>query len=511
MIVLFCAALLLFVNLGHYALWDDEANTALIAEGIWATGDTSAIVGHNLVAYEGGWELKHLKERYIPPLPAYLTAASFALFGESSLKARIPFALCGVGFFVVVLWWLFYENADRWTWGLIIFALLTNVSLILYFRQARYYGIVMFLSTLLAYLYLHWSGTWQRQLLIVLLAIALLASNYISFGAAALCVAIDWCIWGRKTVRLDWKKTAASIGGIATAGTALLCIFNPFNTSQPPEPHVEGNIFLHLFWNLRDLSINEFCILPLLALVPLVGWWKRDVWLLRGSTTLAIYFVAIGIVEPHHSAFAQLRFMATAIPLSCVLEVRTVLLLAGNRKWLTLLCVPILGTNVLSGNLLFSAGASIPLRCTFYSFLGELADPPADPYREASDWINANLPPDATILALPQYASYPLMFHAPRQIYGWQLDDPPRAQFANLPDIQFKGRVAPSYLVIFGPEGMSEYQPIKLRNGTKVNYSPLKTLPVLGKDLFRPELYARVFSAPSVNLHGKAVYILQKQ
>jgi hypothetical protein len=514
--LLLCAALLLFINLGHYALWDDEANTALFAEGICATGDTSAVIGHNLIAYEGGWELKNLRERYIPPLPAYLAAGSIAFFGETSLAARIPFAICGLGFFAVILFWLYQENADCWTWGFVLFALLTNVSFMLYFRQARYYGIVILLSSLLAYLYLHWSGGRRRLLLVVVLTIALVASNYISFGAAVCCAAFDWYIWGWRTVRLNWKETFATFGSVALAAAALLFVYNPFTVSQPPEPHVEANILVHLLWNLRDLSVNEFCIVPLLALVPLVGWWKKDLWLLRGLTALTIYFVAIGIVEPHHSPFAQLRFMATVIPLSCLLEVRTILLLVGNRKWLALLFLPVLGTNVLSGNTLFRPGMSIPLRCTFCSFLGELADPPPDPYRTASDWINANLRPDATISALPQYALYPLMFHAPRQIYGWQLSDPPQPQFAKLPDIQFTGRVAPDYFIVFGPIGMSQFQapqfhPVQLRDGTSVTYSPLKMLPIFGKDLFRPELYARVFTPPPVDLRGNAVYIFKKR
>src|ERR1700683_2250373 len=32
---------LLFWNLGTYALWDDEANTALFATNVWKTGDTT--------------------------------------------------------------------------------------------------------------------------------------------------------------------------------------------------------------------------------------------------------------------------------------------------------------------------------------------------------------------------------------------------------------------------------------------------------------------------------------
>ena len=36
------STVLLFARLGHYALWTDEASTAITAAGVWRTGDTTA-------------------------------------------------------------------------------------------------------------------------------------------------------------------------------------------------------------------------------------------------------------------------------------------------------------------------------------------------------------------------------------------------------------------------------------------------------------------------------------
>ena len=58
---------LLFYNLGHYALWDDEADTALFGLSIWRIGDTYALIDNNLIAHTNGKELKNLYNRYIPP------------------------------------------------------------------------------------------------------------------------------------------------------------------------------------------------------------------------------------------------------------------------------------------------------------------------------------------------------------------------------------------------------------------------------------------------------------
>jgi hypothetical protein len=87
---------LLFFNLGHYALWDDEATTAMFGMSVWETGDTSAVRGHNLVAYMSGVELKNLRERYLSPLQFYVVAPFLGLGTNNSFFARLPFALCGM-------------------------------------------------------------------------------------------------------------------------------------------------------------------------------------------------------------------------------------------------------------------------------------------------------------------------------------------------------------------------------------------------------------------------------
>jgi hypothetical protein len=513
-IMLIMAAVLLFTHVGHYALWDDEANTALIAQGICQTGDTSALVGHNVVAYEGGWELKHLRERYIPPLPAYLTALSFSLLGPTTLAARLPFALCGLGFFALAGLWLYRDSTDPWTWGLTTFALLTNVSLILYFRQCRYYGVTLLGTALLAYLYLHWTQGRRQQLLLFVAALALLGSNYISFGAAACCVGIDWCIWGHREVRLKAANALVLAGAIAVAAALLLWIFNPFATAPPDAAAHQPRKLLQAWWNIRDMSVNEFCIVPLIMLVPIIAVLRRDLWLLRGGVALLVYFAAVDLVEPHHGAFpaAEVRYLAPIIPLCCVLEVRALLLAMKCRPALaTLVAVPILGTNILSGGTMFHSGVvTTPLRSTFLCYLRELKTPPPDPYRAVSGWINTNLPPDASILVLPQYATYPLMFHSPQEVYAWQLNYPPSSQFKSFPKINFNGLAAPRYILIFGRDGLAKFRPIRLIDGTLVHYVQLKSLPIIGKDLFRPELFSRIFAPIDFDVERDGVFVFRK-
>jgi 4-amino-4-deoxy-L-arabinose transferase-like glycosyltransferase len=149
---LLIAAIFLFARLGHYALWDDEAQTALIGEGVWQTGDTSALVGHNIVAYGAGVELRNLKMRYLPPLQYYLVAPFVGLWPGQLLAARLPFAICGFGAVLILLEWV-RRDAAALTFAIFVVALVGNVSLWLFCRQCRYYSVAILCSVALAYLY----------------------------------------------------------------------------------------------------------------------------------------------------------------------------------------------------------------------------------------------------------------------------------------------------------------------------------------------------------------------
>src|SRR5262249_14613581 len=133
------AAILLFVRLGHYALWDDEAVVALSAKGVLQTGDTTAAIGHNIVAYNGGILLRNLHDRSTPPLPAYVTAVAMRILGDNAWCLRLPFALCGLGTVAVLLCWLQRLQIDRTAWFVAALAIVGNVSFFLFCRQCRYY------------------------------------------------------------------------------------------------------------------------------------------------------------------------------------------------------------------------------------------------------------------------------------------------------------------------------------------------------------------------------------
>src|SRR5687768_17790382 len=109
-------SILIFTRLDAYALWDDEANTALYGEAIWLTGDTSAVHGHNVIAYHNGVELDEtLHNRLVAPLPYYVEAL-FVRDTRSVWWARLPFAVAALATVGLLLRWLSKLDACRRTW-----------------------------------------------------------------------------------------------------------------------------------------------------------------------------------------------------------------------------------------------------------------------------------------------------------------------------------------------------------------------------------------------------------
>jgi Dolichyl-phosphate-mannose-protein mannosyltransferase len=173
--VLASAALLLFRSLDGRYLWQDEAETALLAKNVLKYGVPIAHDGTNVVSQEAGREFapdsrwRPFLWRWSPWTQFYVAAASFKFLGPTTLAARLPFALLGL---LTVP--LTYALARRLFGSLGVARLSAlflslSVPFLLHARQARWCA--------LAYL------------LVVLLLLCLLGLRRGSRGALAGCVA----------------------------------------------------------------------------------------------------------------------------------------------------------------------------------------------------------------------------------------------------------------------------------------------------------------------------------
>lgn len=508
-----CAGLLLY-RLDHYALWDDEAGTALTAKSILRNGDATAFVDdHNVFAYRAGFELRGMKLRYLPPLPAHIVATSFLISGHPTERAaRLPFALFGLACIATVLFWCLRAAVPPLTMALVALGLLTNVSLLLYSRQCRYYALAILLSTLLAFLYFRWRGGRHRLAMIAVLLVLLFATNYLNYAALVVCLIVDYVVWRRHEQPLrpaDWILLV--LPQILFCGV-IAWVWNP---SGSPAGVIRATLLEKvtlLGWQFRDMNRCEFLCGAVLVVAAVLAFLRRDRWLIRALAALVLYVVTVTAFSPQpvSSTFAaDVRYLVPVIPLGIFISVRTLLALTREKAWLVLpLAAVVFGTNLLHGGPLLWSGA----RSTIWELVREISDPPSDPYRIASDWVKAAVPAGRSVWVLPDAMAYPLMFHAPHAIYAWQLPAPPSGQFTGLPRIHFRGLQAPDYVLVFGP-AVQQVGPLLAEWGRLgVNLELVTRLDHYWSDQHRPELIWRRFDrVTNFDPHTEAIYVFGRR
>ena len=513
-------AVLLFARLGHYALWDDEANTALFGEGVWRTGDTNAVIGHNVIAYRSGLELQGLKNRLIAPLPYFWVAPFVGLFGHEAWAVRAAFTVFGLATAAFVLWWLRKQNASLQTWLLVMLGWLGNVSLILYARQCRYYPIAAFLTVLAAYFYWHRDGSWRRVIGLAVSAGLLLPTHYLAYAGFAVAIGVDYLVFGLWTRRYSWKAMSVLVVSQGVVGGAVVSIWNPLSkavTSYVPLSWWADKFTLWQ-WNFRDLNTCEFGMLVVILTAPVLFLLRRprDTVLVRIPLALAAYAAAVAVFSPQPVGWAKvadIRYMAATIPGCIWLAVRWLEMIPlPSAGWRVLLGLGLFETNVaqVAVERMIRAPFTQPLRSTLWSYLGELRHPPQQAYREAVTWVRANVKAEQSVYVVPEFGSYPLMFHAPQAIYAWQFAPELRATYPSLPDIHFKQRALPDYFLAFGGEvrGLRPYLQGLARAGYV--YREVAQLAVHGADLTRPELYWRSFETVPVQ-SGDGVFVFARE
>jgi hypothetical protein len=205
-------------------------------------------------------------------------------------------------------------------------------------------------------------------------------------------------------------------------------------------------------------------------------------------------------------------------------------------------------TNLLQGGFLIDPSWRIPVGSTAVRFAGELISPPPEPYTAAAGWIHANVTSGESMLVVPDYMMYPLMFHAPQPLYAWQFRPASQSRYPDLPAVHFRGLASPDYLLALGPslvrfqhndvtllilsywrtypalegtldqieawplnrpvdaaviEAWDAYKhrlgviprSVRMELRTDCYYTKLATLDTYWRDMYRPELFLRAFAA----------------
>jgi hypothetical protein len=473
---------------------------ALNGKSILQSGDTVAQIDHNIVAYRGGLLLVNGRHQGMPPLPGYLASLGLRFMGQTALAARVPFAICGPLCVVAIL----YIANKRWDDPIKIIilgmAILGNVSFILFFRNAHYYGPAMLMTTVIALLWLYRPEDWRAQCMIGICSGLLLLSMYSWFISVSMCLAVDTLLFRRHLFRLPVHQLACGFLRLLTpplfAGLIVLWGWNPLGTKLAG--YLQANTAwqrIQLFgWTLRDLNACEF-ISAVIAAVAIVMAFKGSASLSRMLVGMATYIICMTLMSTQVvsvTSVADIRYMAAALPL-CIAITSNVLTRLWERYGAPALLFAALAcfTNVFNGGIFSTAG----VHSTINEYIHELVWPPEEPYGPTADWLNRNATSGQSVWVVPDYATYPLMFHAPHLTYAWQFD-PAQAndkEFRELPAIHFKGAEFPDFIVAFGPFAKQIEALLVQFAAEGHNYERVATINVFWKDLYRPELFWRTF------------------
>lgn len=140
------AGILLFKNLGNIYLWEDEAETALLARSILNFGYPKGFDGVNLLkptlGMDSGYWIYH------PWGSFYILSFFFWFLGESTFVSRLPFALLGWGAVVLTYKLARRLYPEKSIARIALMLLIFSVPFLINMRQCRYYAPTLFFSLL---------------------------------------------------------------------------------------------------------------------------------------------------------------------------------------------------------------------------------------------------------------------------------------------------------------------------------------------------------------------------
>lgn len=402
-----CALFVHFKNLGSTSLWQDEAETAVLARNTLREGVPKVFDGVNFVSQNFGKDHdEHGIWNYSPWLDIYLTAGSFALFGESNFSARLPFALASL---LTLL--LLYNVANRWTTDrrvapLALWLNLLSVPYLLHARQCRYYVLDALFALYLFHAYEDLLASKKRGgLHLVLSSLGLFHANFLVFFAMTGGVLRHFAIFARNRVGV-LRRHAIALGVLALALLPGILYFNILTRAGGDDPH-----WIAVRWmNFRYYLVEADIYLIPIILLPLVALERKRLAALRAP--LAYLFGGLGFLclAPHHF----FRYLIPFIPI-CSFIVAELFWRNFDHGYRAAACA-VLAALVFSHGLSISAWNRGGLKSEIFDFVQELSRPIREPVAVAADFLRQNARPGETLLV--SYPDLPFMFYTKLRVIG---------------------------------------------------------------------------------------------
>ena len=403
--LLVLAAVLLFASLGNGYLWQDEAETALLARNTLRFGYPATFDGRNLIDIQ--FPYTHgpgMSWRYSPWLPFYLLAAVFAVAGESTALARLPF-VCFGWLSIVLAWRLIRRLTPDVRIHRLTVALLTcSVPFLLHMRQCRYYALAttLLIGVCLAYIRYLEQPSRRRAWWLALTLVLLFHTNYATWIPAVGALLLHQARWGSRASRQLLLRPA--LGVALLTGPWVAFAYQPaFVGSLSLGRAVQHFAFYVRMTNKYLIPLAFMAGMSLVALASRRWLAPQGAWRIRWSP--AVRFLALLILMQFAFLLIpdqrQVRYFIPVMPLLVMAEAwwltqwwRQSRLIGGLFMGLFLL------TNVHQ-----STSPGIPLA----DFAGELTHRYVGPMEGIVDYLRAHGRPEESV-KIP-YDNRTLMFY----------------------------------------------------------------------------------------------------
>jgi 4-amino-4-deoxy-L-arabinose transferase-like glycosyltransferase len=259
-IITVISAFLLFSNLGNRYMWQDEAQTSLIAKTVMDRGLPYGTDGRNFFSQDDGAEYgKDYLWKWHPWLQFYVLAPFIKTFGFSNLIARFPFALFALASILLVYFFVkeLFNSPRKAMLAAAVLSL--YVPFLILGRQSRYYAPEMFFCLLAMHAYARVLNSRKYAGLLYAIALTMLFHTiYIYlFAVIAACAAHALIYRKGKTLQVLIPSAAAFLLNIPFLFTIYGINFLG----------VHPNIFnpVHFLESLRSYAGFAATELP--------GWW----------------------------------------------------------------------------------------------------------------------------------------------------------------------------------------------------------------------------------------------
>jgi hypothetical protein len=411
-VLLAIAGVLLLSNLGNGYLWQDEAETAVLARNTLRFGYPRSFDGRSYIDIPSHGYGPGEAWVYNPWLPFYLLAGVFAVAGESTEVARLPFTVFGL-ISIYLTWRLVSFLTDERRVQRLSVALLTfSVPFLLHMRQCRYYAMTtaLLLGVILAYLRFLREPSSTRAVTLSLLLVLLFHTNFGTFIPACAALILHDAVWGTRFARQQlW--VAGTIVAVLTLPWALGFYRSAFVGAISLE-----RIGDHLEYYVR---VTNKYLVPLACMAVTSGLW----WLVSRSRKgggvphrssvesgrvpsqqtrwfliLTVGAQALFLLIPDQR---HMRYLIPALPL----------LVIGEAWWLTgwLARSRVIGVVLISLALFTNVLQSVRLRVPLTGFIYELTHQYTGPMEGIVSYLREHGRPDQTV-KIP-YDDRTLMFY----------------------------------------------------------------------------------------------------